>query len=419
MYLLAKELYSGGVALFGAWFLATSFWHVAFSRVGLRAIATPFFLTAAVYYLIKILQEGRSQRQRVLLATIGGLFYGVGFHAYIAYRFTPLVILVFVACYIRNVPQDSRRRIALPLGLWVGSAVIAAFPLGIYFLLHQRDFFLRASQVSVFGQEHPAHALWNGIVGALMQYNIGGERLSASDIRFAPLLIAPIGILFLAGVALELRAVIRGGDRRAAALFLLGWLVIMLLPVILAGEPSSIRSLGTITPVFIFAAIGANWTYRWLQAKRWVMLIFLAAIFTTGLMEGYRYFYVWARQARTADVLGAQQIASGRFLRTLAPGTPRYVAMDRDDDDVRIPYKNQDGSEIPLPITGETVLFGVGGTEPPTFLFEDEVGQRRPAPGSVIVQLYYSRDFESELQKRGLHFHTGVGGEGVHYVVVE
>jgi len=35
------------------------------------------------------------------------------------------------------------------------------------------------------------------------------------------------------------------------------------------------------------------------------------------------------------------------------------------------------------------------------------------------VQLYYSRDFESELQKHGLHFRTGVGGEGVHYVVVE
>jgi 4-amino-4-deoxy-L-arabinose transferase-like glycosyltransferase len=418
VYLLAKELYSEGVALFAAWFLATSFWHVAFSRMGLRAIATPLFLAAAVYCLIKLLQEGQAERHRVLLAIIGGIIYGVGFHTYIAYRFTPLVILVLAACSLRNARSDSLRRMTLPLGLWVGSVVLAALPLGIYFLLHQHDFFLRASQVSVFGREHPAHALWNGIIGALTQYNIRGDRSWASGIRFAPLLLPPIGILFLAGVALALRGVIRG-NRRGPNLFLLAWLIIMLLPAILAGEPSGIRSLGTIPPVFIFAAVGAHLIYARLRAKRRLVLIFVAAIFAIGLLEGYRYFYIWAREPRTADALSAQQIAIGRFLKTLATGTPRYVAVDRDDDEIRIPYKNGDGSELPLPVTAETTLFAAGAAEPPAFLFEDEVGHRHLAPGSIIVQLYYSPEFDSELQNQGVHFRTGVGSQGVHYVVVE
>src|SRR5437868_783259 len=44
LYLLAAELQSVPTGLLSAWFLATGFWHVAFSRMALRAIAVPLLL---------------------------------------------------------------------------------------------------------------------------------------------------------------------------------------------------------------------------------------------------------------------------------------------------------------------------------------------------------------------------------------
>ena len=44
LYFLTKELLSVRVALFASFFLATSFWHINFSRMGFRAIMAPFFL---------------------------------------------------------------------------------------------------------------------------------------------------------------------------------------------------------------------------------------------------------------------------------------------------------------------------------------------------------------------------------------
>ena len=61
LYLLTKELFSQIVkqsdsqiiALLSSFFLATSFWHTIFSRLGFRAILFPFILVFALYFLSK------------------------------------------------------------------------------------------------------------------------------------------------------------------------------------------------------------------------------------------------------------------------------------------------------------------------------------------------------------------------------
>src|SRR3989344_5677086 len=67
LYLLARELFwqedtarRERIALLAAFFLATSFWHILFSRIGFRAIMTPFFLVWGFYFLynmIRMLRE--------------------------------------------------------------------------------------------------------------------------------------------------------------------------------------------------------------------------------------------------------------------------------------------------------------------------------------------------------------------------
>jgi len=57
LFMMTKELFKGKerIALFAAFFLATSFWHINFSRIGFRAIMAPFFLVWSFYFLIRLL----------------------------------------------------------------------------------------------------------------------------------------------------------------------------------------------------------------------------------------------------------------------------------------------------------------------------------------------------------------------------
>ena len=50
--LLGKEVLGRETALIAAFFMSVSFWHVNFSRIGLRAISAPFFLTWALFLLL-------------------------------------------------------------------------------------------------------------------------------------------------------------------------------------------------------------------------------------------------------------------------------------------------------------------------------------------------------------------------------
>lgn len=71
----------------------------------------------------------------------------------------------------------------------------------------------------------------------------------------------------------------------------------------------------------------------------------------------------------------------------LPASTSRYVAFSREDDDIRVPYSNLDGSAVPLPISAETALFETQGHSTPTFLYEDKVEETTLSRGGVLVLL--------------------------------
>src|SRR3989344_9223913 len=61
LYFLARELFGKEVGLLAAFLLATSFWHIMFSRIGFPAIMAPFFITWALYFLLKSFNQARSK----------------------------------------------------------------------------------------------------------------------------------------------------------------------------------------------------------------------------------------------------------------------------------------------------------------------------------------------------------------------
>lgn len=71
MGLLASELFGDCVGLLAAFLLATSFWHINFSRIGFRAILAPLFLTWAIYLLIKAFRTPSSRAAWMWTASAG------------------------------------------------------------------------------------------------------------------------------------------------------------------------------------------------------------------------------------------------------------------------------------------------------------------------------------------------------------
>ena len=118
LYLLTKELFSKSaekssrqIALLASFFLAISFWHVNYSRLGFRAILLPFVLVFGFYFLFKGFRT-----KKLLLLVIAGIFFGLGFYTYISYRFIvlllPIILICWLLVYSKNIRSSPSFRVA-------------------------------------------------------------------------------------------------------------------------------------------------------------------------------------------------------------------------------------------------------------------------------------------------------------------
>ncbi|MBI3088945.1 MAG: glycosyltransferase family 39 protein, partial [Candidatus Colwellbacteria bacterium] len=201
LYFLTKELFrnsklenrNSDVALLAAFLLATSFWHINFSRIGFRAIMAPMFLTWGIYFLLlalnrittavsklnhsKLIRNSKFEiRNLLLLPALAGAVYGLGMHSYIAYRATPLLILFIFLAYLLKNKEGALRKKILVSGLWfLVASFIVFLPLGLYFFNNPADFFGRTTQISVFSSETPLKDLSLNIVKTLGMFNFAGD----------------------------------------------------------------------------------------------------------------------------------------------------------------------------------------------------------------------------------------------------
>src|ERR1700722_14592819 len=163
VYLLVAELFKErdegyAIALLASFLLATSFWHINFSRIGFRAILAPLCLTWALYFLIKCLRAkpksefGASDRSgsynkhspaAFWYAIIAGIIFGAGFYTYIAFRIAPLLLLVFLPFFKKDW-RFWQRAIVFLLATF-----IVALPIGLFFVQNPSSFFGRTAEISL------------------------------------------------------------------------------------------------------------------------------------------------------------------------------------------------------------------------------------------------------------------------------
>jgi 4-amino-4-deoxy-L-arabinose transferase-like glycosyltransferase len=300
-YFLARRLLTREAALAAAALFAVSRWAVTFSRIAWEAALVPVIEITSIYLLLRAIET----RSRICFA-LGGVALATGLYTYVAFRMVPVVVL-FMLAYIALRERDLLRRNAAGLAVFAAAFVLAAAPIGAYALAHPDRVLARTRKVSVTSEiqdRGSVRPLWSNAVSSLKMMNAAGDRNGRSNLPGEPMVDAVTAALLVLGAAasaLALREWRRG--------MLLGWLVLALVPgalTITAGNPSGIRGLGALAPLFLLAGLAIETLQRALLPFARGRLVFAALVLVAiGGAAAINYDTFFERQAGDRRVYDA------------------------------------------------------------------------------------------------------------------
>ncbi len=419
LFLLTREIFlkmfkdrgkAERIALLASFFIAVSFWHINFSRIGFRGILVPFVLVYSFYFFFKAIFK-----DKIWNFIPAGIFFGLGFYTYIGFRLAVLLLFWSLFCWwLFCKSKNIKKSFWKPAFYFVASIFIVSLPIGIYFLKNPSHFVSRASNVSVFSSNNFLLALGESFVKHLGMFNIFGDFNWRHNIAGSPVLFWPVGILFLIGFVICSKYFISAFKKKDylaiwLSSFILVWFFVMLLPGILTyeGVPHALRSVGSIPAVFILAALGFEFVFQ--KAKSLVKvernsLSYLVLSLTLILIvssfifaQYFRYFVTWGMNPELNNAFSTGYVRIGDFLNSQPEEVKKYVLV------------NQLGVPVPYPsgisVSAQTIMF----TERTKFeklraeyLEPKEIDKIESSPDrdTVIALMNYDENLFFELWKR-------------------
>ncbi len=345
-YLLARHLLGQVPGLVATFFLAVSRWQITFSRITWEASMMPLMLILSLFFLLKALET-----RRWYYYAAAGISIGAGLYTYLAFRLVP-VALVIVLLYVawREWPLFRRSLPAL-----VGAAaisVIVFLPLGQYALTHQEAFFHRSNQVDLC-DEFNCQRVWQSVVAAGVaagvalvawrnrrqipvwvmagsalavgglaalswallsnagdldplwenarkvanMFNVRGDHNGRHNIPGEPMLDEVSAALLVIGAGVSLAA--WRNWRLGSVLLLAGLMAVPSVFTLTIENPSAIRVLGMVPPLFLLVGLASKqlvesssaWFGRW-----WLIVPLLAGLLASSAAINYYDFF--ERQAK-------------------------------------------------------------------------------------------------------------------------
>jgi 4-amino-4-deoxy-L-arabinose transferase-like glycosyltransferase len=190
------------LAILATGWLATSYWHVVYSRWGLEPILVPLFAVLTVYFLWQGFNSGR----RLHFACAGSSL-GLSLYTYQAARFLPVLVLVLVGYHALNKRALLRSQWTGLVSLLLAFLIVAA-PLGAYALNHSEVFLARGRAVSIFNPDRtvsPWTSLLFGLIKTAGMYNFhGDEHPEHSPSAGRPVLDPLTSVCFALGLAVTI-----------------------------------------------------------------------------------------------------------------------------------------------------------------------------------------------------------------------
>lgn len=449
-YLLTKQLFFyiafekksyEFIALVSSFFLAISFWHVNFSRLGFRAIMVPFFLVWCFYFLFKgvanmaqnqndtLLPAPPKKKKTALFFALSGFLFGMGFHTYIAFRIAPIILvpvfLISIVAYWPKFKSDFKNRESL-ISLfkksyiknsWINwdifavAMIIAILPLAMYFYKNPADFMGRTGQVSIFASENPIKQLVLSAIKTFGQFVVWGDSNWRHNIPGSPEIFWPLIPLFLLGLIYSILQIFRQKNYSLEKLpilsvfyTLLVWWGAMLMPSIMTNEglPHSLRTIGAIPPSFIFIGLGAFILIKFLQKsivnRQALLAIYGLLILSIPILIGieyYRYFIYWGQNEETQGAFTQLFVNEGNYLNSLPQNIKKYILTNEGGVPVPYPYGP--------PVSAQTIKFITYNKSDINFLrpeeFPDFLNKNIQSP-AIFLPMAYSEFIFSQLQQK-------------------
>ena len=328
LYFLVSELFGYDVGLLAAFLLATSFWHITFSRIGFRAILSSLVLVWALYLFTKALRAAESKKAW-LYSIAAGIVYALGFYTYIAYRITPLLFVFFIPFFRKN-PDFWKRTV-----MFLVITFIVALPIGLYFLKYPAAFFGRTSEIAVTNAGNPVAQFGVNLVKTALMFNVHGDDNWRQNISGAPELFWPVGLLFLFGIVLGLYSLIK--KKKVFGNFGLWltftWIALAALPAAASNEgiPHALRSMLMLPPALILAALAGIWLYNWLAAhwnRTFIKALGVLFIILVTVAGCYDYFIVWAQNPNVPGAFNQDYVDLAHEINALPQATPKYIMVN-------------------------------------------------------------------------------------------
>jgi 4-amino-4-deoxy-L-arabinose transferase-like glycosyltransferase len=366
IFLLTGELFRNNknrwrIALLSSFLMAGSFWHIIFSRIGFRAIMAPTFLIFASYLLLLAFHNKNHLWKGLFLGIIGGIVYGLGFHSYISYRATPLILIIPVIFFlIDSIKNHSLKKFFSVSLAFLAGTVTAIYPLVYYFMTNPGDFLGRTSQISVFSSASPIKDLLLNSLKTILMFNFVGDGNWRHNFAGYPALSAVAGIFFIIGLFIAGKKIFkREGGSAMPSLFLFFWVAVSLLPVVISNEgiPHALRAIIAIPAVMIISAWGMEFLWEKLKDKfashkngHLLFRVSLGAIFAFLIVEPFiMYFVLWGNNPNVAGAFNANYVEIAREINALPREMEKYVLVTAGGGDVR-----------GVPVPSQTVMFMTG-----------------------------------------------------------
>jgi len=341
VYLLSRELFISKpkIALISSYLTAVSFWAVNFSRIAFRAIMMLPILTFSFYFIFKGIRTNKWWQ-----FAIAGFIFGLGFHTYIAFRITPLLLFVLFFLLIFQQGFQILKKHWKNIIIFILFVLFSAFP--IFYTLHIHPEFTnsRTNELSIFtnNQQNISKTLQNNITKSLLKFNIKGDQNWRHSYPPLPTLEFFVGLMFVGGIFLSififlkyivLRFTKKVRNRKLVTHgLLLAWFVAFLAPEFLTTEglPHALRSIGTLPVVYIFSAFFINFLIEYSKKLPYKMHIITSVlIITLLLISGFcniiKYNVFWAKNSHQAQSFNKSMTDIAYYIKTLPTQTTKYV----------------------------------------------------------------------------------------------
>jgi hypothetical protein len=356
------------------------------------------------------------RKKNIFHIIVSGIFFGLGFYTYSSFRLAFLILPFIVIPYFFLYKKEKElKKFFVYAFSFMISTIVVFIPLGLHFLSRPADFFGRLGPISIFSQDNVIKSFFISLIRHLAMFNVSGDFNWRHNLSGSPQLLWPIGILFLIGFIFSFRKLFscyksKNYQLLSVYAFLFGWFFVMILPGALTyeGLPHSLRTIGVIPVVYIFAALGGYWLFEKMKNYKWFCLkpenkflkfflyfIITFLFFSLFTAQFQKYFDAWAKNPNTPGAFTERFVDIGKTLNSLPDEVQKYIIV------------NEGGTAVPYPdgppVSAQTIMF-VERMEykklRATYLKPEEINQIQEENNKiVIIPMRFDDEISNQLKK--------------------